>query len=95
MPWQKPENYQPRDDLKNYLENLSPRMNTPEFDMVVYWQWVHRSLNKYKRTPAKAWTDLRMTPEHARAAIGKQIVPPEIYDLAAARAAEEEEALVG
>lgn len=86
MAWEEPADYEPRPGLGNYLEGLSPRMNTPEFDMVVYWQWVHRSLPQYRRTPEKAWADLRMTPEHAQLAFERRIVPEEIYDLAVARA---------
>jgi hypothetical protein len=90
MPWHQPLDYQPREDLKNYLESISPKMNTPEIDMVVYWQWVHRSLLTFRKPPAKAWADLHMTPEHARQAIDRKIVPLEIYDRALERALEAE-----
>lgn len=88
MPWQEPENYQPRDDLKHLHENTSPKMNTPEMEMLIYWQWVHRSLAAFRKTPAEAWNDLNMTSEHARQAIDRRIVPLEIYAEALARARE-------
>lgn len=88
MPWQAPENYQPREDLKHYLEGISPKMNTPELDMFLYWQWVHRSLPVFRKTRAEAWAELDMTPEHARQAIDLKIAPPEIYPEALVRARE-------
>jgi hypothetical protein len=86
MPWQQPANYKPRDDLKHYLEGSAPKMNTPEMDMVIYWQWVHRSLAAFRKTPVEAWDELDMTPEHARQAIDRGIIPLEIYAEALARA---------
>lgn len=90
MPWHQPIDYKPREDLKNYLEFLSPKMHTPEIDMVIYWQWVHRSLPAFRKTPEKAWSDLHMTPENARLAIDRKIVPLEIYERALERALEPE-----
>ncbi|WP_422009699.1 hypothetical protein [Reyranella sp.] len=86
MPWQEPQNYQPRADLKHHLEGIAPKMNTPEMDMLIYWQWVHRSLPVFRKTPGDAWADLDMTSEHARQAIDLKIVPLEIYPEALARA---------
>jgi len=88
MAWQEPNNYTPRDDLESYLLGLSPKINTAELDMVVYWQWVHETLPAFRKSPTKAWNDLHMTPPHARDAIDERIVPMEIYDLALKRAQE-------
>jgi hypothetical protein len=63
-------------------------MNTPEMDMVIYWQWVHASLPGFERTKEEAWEALRMPRLHAQDAIDKKIVPPEIYDLVVARASQ-------
>jgi len=82
--WQPPQGYKPRSDLSAYLTSISPKMHTSEFDMVVYWQWVHRAIHPKK--PEKAWNDLDMTPENARDAIAKGIMPLEIYPLAVERA---------
>ena len=84
--WTPPETYKPRAGLGTYLVNLSPRMNTPEMDMVIYWQWVHRSPRWLRRTPAEGWRDIRMTIEHAQQAIDSAIVPMEIYPQALERA---------
>lgn len=70
MPWMPPDDYTPRPDLDQYLRSISPKMNTAEFDMVVYLQWVHPTPRSSGRTPAQAWRALRMTPAHARDAIG-------------------------
>ena len=90
MPWHQPSDYQPRPDLKNHLESISPKMFTAELDMVIYWQWVHRSLPAFTKTPAKAWADLNMTHERARQAIDRKIVPLEIYPQVLERALEPE-----
>jgi hypothetical protein len=84
--WTPPADYKPMPGLATYLVNLSPRMNTPEMDMVIYWQWVHRMPKRYRRSPQEAWDDLRMTIENARSAIDKTIVPMEIYPQALQRA---------
>ena len=83
MPWVKPEEYEERDGLSQYLRSISPKMNSAEFDMVVYWQWVHAGGH---RSPEEAWEALRMTRLNAQDAIDKKIVPDEIYQLALARA---------
>jgi len=80
MPWSKPSNYQPLADLGSHLRNLAPKMNTPELDMVVYWQWVHGSPPGNAKSAHQAWTDLKMPSERARSAIDKRIVPLEIYE---------------
>ena len=84
--WTPPENYKPMPGLGTFLKNLSPRMNTPEMDMVIYWQWVHTGPASWRRTPAEGWRDIRMTIANAQAAIDKTIVPLEIYPQALARA---------
>jgi hypothetical protein len=78
--------YEPMPNLEGYLRGIGPRMNTAEFDMVVYWQWVHATPPRWQKLPAKAWKDLRMTQQHAREAIEKRIVPMEIYPEAFDRA---------
>lgn len=78
--------YEPRPDLEPYLRSISPKMNTSEMDMVIYWQWVHASVPPFQKTPAEAWRDLRMKPALARDAIAKRIVPMEIYPDAYERA---------
>ncbi len=84
--WQPPANYKPRPDLDTYLTGISPPIDSAEFDMVVYYQWRHRDL--WTRTAEQAWSDLKMTPVHAQAGIGHQIIPMEIYPQAVARAEE-------
>ena len=86
MPWTPPEDYEPRPDLGPYLLSISPRLNTPEFDMVIYWQWVHANPRPRRRRPAQAWRALNMAPAHARGAIDEAIVPLEIYPAAQKRA---------
>ena len=86
MPWTKPVNYVPRPNLGAYLKSLGPKMNTSEMDMVLYWQWVHAALPGHERTKEQAWEGIHMPRLHAQDAIDKTIVPPEIYDLAVARA---------
>jgi hypothetical protein len=84
--WQPPQDYAPMPNLGAYLDSLSPKMGTPEMDMMMYWQWVHRSLAPFRRTPAEAWRDLRMTVKNAQGAIDGKIVPMEIYPQALERA---------
>jgi hypothetical protein len=86
MPWSKPNPYEPRPDLAQYLKSIGPKMNTSEMDMVIYWQWVHAALPGLERTKEEAWEALHMSRLHAQDAIDKKIVPLEIYDLALARA---------
>ena len=88
MPWQAPAKYEPMDNLGGYLRGLSPKMDTSELDMVIYWQWTHATLPKWRKTPGDAWAHLNMTPANARDAIDKKIVPMEIYDLVLQRAEE-------
>lgn len=89
MPWFPPNPYEPMPNLGGYLRGISPKMNTSEFDMVIYWQWVHACLPGTCRTPQQAWAKLGMTPAHARDAIDKAIVPLEIYPQALRRAQSE------
>ena len=81
-----PKPYEPRPGLAGYLGGLSPRMNTAEWDMVIYWQWTRMTVNP--KSPEQAWIALRMTPANARDAIAKKLVPMEIYEQAKARALE-------
>jgi hypothetical protein len=86
--WQPPSNYQPDPNLEAILKTTSPKLNTPLFDMVVYWDWRTRPL--WRKTIKQAWDNLGMTPEHAREAIDQQLVLTEIYDKAERRALEED-----
>ena len=83
MPWTEPDDYQQRPDLPQYLRMISPKMNTSEMDMVIYWQWVHAGGD---RTKEGAWESIRMTRLHAQDGIDKKIIPDEIYPPALARA---------
>jgi hypothetical protein len=87
--------YQPRPDLPQYLTSISPRMNSSEMDMVIYWQWVHAAPRDWQKTPAEGWRDLYMTPANAADAIQKRIVPMEIYPDAYARSQESAKAAAG
>ncbi len=83
MPWIKPDDYEQRPDLLQYLVTTGPKMNTSEMDMVIYWQWVHAGGG---RTKEEAWEGIRMTRLHAQDGIDKRIIPNEIYPPALARA---------
>lgn len=84
--WEPPTDYKPMPGLGAYLKSISPRMNTAEMDMVIYWDWRTRPL--WRKTVDQAWRDLGMTPQHARDALARKIVPMEIYDRVVARAME-------
>jgi hypothetical protein len=82
--WEPPADYEPMPGLGAYLKSISPPMNTAEIDMVIYWDWRTRPF--WRKTVAKAWEDLGMTPAHAQGAFVKRLIMMEIYDRAVVRA---------
>lgn len=89
-----PNRYAPRPAWAQVLTSIGPKMHTPEFDLVAYWQW--RTLPT-PRPIDQAWADLRMTVETAKKALAmstkepdavnmSSIIPPEIFSRLLARA---------
>jgi hypothetical protein len=93
MPFTEPNRYWPRPDWKERLRStrgIGLRLDSWQAQLVLYWVW-----RASGRCPLrKAWTDLAMTPEHARMSLltdqptptnDSGLIPPEIFSRVLAR----------
>jgi hypothetical protein len=93
MPFTEPNRYWPRPDWKERLRStrgIGLRLDSWQAQLVLYWAW-----RASGRCPLrKAWTDLAMTPEHARMSLltdqptpinDSGLIPPEIFSRVLAR----------
>ena len=73
------ESYKPRADLGAYFKTTNPGMDSPEWQMRLYWDWVHGPFAA--KTPDQAWDDIvrDFSPQRAWEAIRRSVVPMEIY----------------
>jgi hypothetical protein len=93
MPFTEPNRYWPRPDWKEKLRStggIRLRFDSWQAQLFLYWAW--RATGR--RPLLKAWTDLAMTPEHARMSLltdqptptnDSGMIPPEIFSRVLAR----------